>query len=264
MPAPKSSKETGGGGDVYDLLAPAYEMLASQTRIASECEAVAAHLRTVGAVRVLDAGCAIGLHAMELARRGFSVAGIDLSKSMIREANAQAAGTNLAVRFFSGDFKGLGVLPGHPFDAVLCLGNTLASTKAGRETQQTLRAFHNALRRGGLLVVQIRDLSTIRRTGHTFPVRSLRREGGEWILLRRHDPHPKGIRFLSTLLYRRDLDSEWEVRTSDNVMPVRGPSEWRRALSSAGFERIRIASDLTGAPRRARGGADLVLIARRG
>ncbi len=259
---PAASK--GGGQDVYGLLAPAYEMLASAARVAKEGEAIASQLYAVGAAKILDAGCAAGFHSLELSRRGFRVTGIDLSPAMIREARARARAARFPVRFTRHDLMNANGLAGVPFDAIVCLGNTLASVAKPRERARTLRAFHGALRSGGLLIAQLRDLAAVRRRGFVFPVRSFRRGSEEWILLRRQDPGPgETMRFLSTLLYRPRPDAPWEARASETTLPVHGPAVWRDALVRAGFVRVRIASDLHGTPRRSSGGADLVFIARR-
>jgi SAM-dependent methyltransferase len=254
----------GASRDVYARLAPAYEMLASPSRIRAEVRAILPLLRAIGAKKVLDAGCAVGLHSLELAREGLHVVGIDLSDAMVREARGGAVGLDLPIRFLRRDLKSPGRLPGGPFDAVLCLGNTMASSASPGERARSLRSFREALRPGGLLLLQLRDLSTIRRTGHVFPARGHRRGEEEWILLRRQDPHPRGIRFLSTLLYRSRAERPWEMQESETVQPIVSPAAWRREVGEAGFVRIRIASDLAGTPRnRTKGGADLVVIARR-
>ena len=51
-------------------------------------------------VRVLDAACGTGMHAIELARRGYQVSGADLSAGMIARAveNAREAGVEVDFR----------------------------------------------------------------------------------------------------------------------------------------------------------------------
>ena len=248
--------------DVYGLLAPAYEMLASPARITAEIDALEISLRAVGAVRVLDAGCAVGLHSLELSRRGFRPTGIDLSGAMIREARARAGAEGRPVRFAVKDLKSVDRAAGRPFDAILCLGNTMASIHTQRERSRVFRAFHGALRPGGLLVLQLRDLSSIPKDGFSFPTRSLRRGREEWILLRRQDPIGGRIRFTSTLLYRPRADAPWETRRSESLAEIVPMSGWRAAIAGAGFARIRPARDLRGTPRRGRGAPDLVIFAR--
>lgn len=257
-PAGKSSEE-----DTFDLLAPAYDLLASPSRIASEIDALLPRLRAHGARRILDAGCAVGSHSIYLARHGFDVTGFDLSRAMIREAKRRAACAGVKARFVRKDLIDAGRIAGARFDAVLCLGNTVAYADSSRVRARVLRAFHRALLPGGLLVLQLRDLSTIRRTGHVFPTRSYRRGQEEWILLRRQDPAPGGIHFQVTLLYRSSAEAPWETRTTESVSKVTGVTVWREAVRCAGFAGVAAATDLAGTPRGRRGGSDLVLFASR-
>jgi SAM-dependent methyltransferase len=249
--------------DLYRRLAPAYEMLASPARIRAEAESIVPHLAAIGAGRVLDAGCAVGLHSCELARAGRQVTGIDLSGAMIAEARARASGLGLPVRFLKRDLKEAGRLSNRPFDAVLCLGNTMASAASAVDRARTLKAFRDALRPGGLLLLQLRDLAAVRLKGHVFPVRSHRRREEEWILLRRQEPDRRGMRFRSSLLYRSGAGVEWELTESETVQPILSAAVWRKDVGRAGFVRILLASDLSGTPRKRGGGADLIVIARR-
>ncbi|WP_224367946.1 class I SAM-dependent methyltransferase [Hyalangium versicolor] len=53
--------------------------------------------------RVLDAGCGTGEHVMELARRGVSVTGVDLSPLAIELARKKARERGLVIDLFVGD-----------------------------------------------------------------------------------------------------------------------------------------------------------------
>ena len=69
---------------------------------------------------VLEAGCGVGFDALRLAGRvgtGGSVTGVDLSETMIRQAESYAAGTGLPAKFQTGDLHRL-EFPGGTFDAV--------------------------------------------------------------------------------------------------------------------------------------------------
>jgi len=255
------AKESGARG-LYEVLAPAYEMLASPERISREGDAIAAVVLGIGGRSVLDAGCAAGFHAVDLARRGLRVTGIDISPAMIREARARAASASVEVRFAEGDLAEAPGADGNPFDALLCLGNTMASVRSLPERGRVFRAFRRALRPGGVLILQMRDLSAIRREGYAFPTRAFRRGEEEWIFLRRHDPVPGGIRFTSTLLHRITSSAEWETHFSEYIQVPTTAAEWRGALSLAGFTRIRFAADLRGAPRRERRTPDRIVFAR--
>ena len=252
-----------GHKETFDLLAPGYDLLAPPARVTKEIEALLPRLQANGIRSVLDAGCAVGSHSIELARRGFRVTGLDLSRAMIREGRLRAAGAGVKPRFINADLADAGRIRGVPFDAVLCLGNTLACADVSRVRTLVLGAFYCALRPGGLLVLQMRDLTTVRRTGHVFPVRSYRRGEKEWILLRRQDPVPRGILFGVTMLYRSSTDVPWETRHSESVSKIVGVKVWREALGRAGFRDVQMATDLAGTPRGRHGGADLIVFAAR-
>lgn len=55
--------------------------------------------------RILDVGCGPGRHAIELARRGFQVTGLDISPRMITLARERAAQENVAVEFILADAR---------------------------------------------------------------------------------------------------------------------------------------------------------------
>jgi len=72
--------------------------------------------------RILDVGCGSGRYAVELARRGAQVVGIDFSKPMVALAlqAAEAAGVAPSCQFLVGDV--LGVSFEEPFDISLAIG----------------------------------------------------------------------------------------------------------------------------------------------
>jgi SAM-dependent methyltransferase len=80
---------------------------------------------------VLDAGCGTGRVAIELARRGIAVVGVDADHSMIDQARAKAP----ELEWHVGDLADLAgdVLPTGPFDLVLMAGNVLLFTRPGTE-----------------------------------------------------------------------------------------------------------------------------------
>ena len=50
-------------------------------------------------IRILDIGCGTGRHSLELARRGYTVTGFDLSPGMIEKAKVLAQKENLKIDF---------------------------------------------------------------------------------------------------------------------------------------------------------------------
>lgn len=78
-------------------------------------------LRLTGGERVLDLACGFGRHALELARRGFSVTGVDITPDYIRFAKEQAEKEGLAADFLCADIRELTFY--QEFDAVLSMAD---------------------------------------------------------------------------------------------------------------------------------------------
>jgi SAM-dependent methyltransferase len=76
---------------------------------------------------VLDAGCGTGRVAVELARRGYAVVGVDLDAAMLATARTKSE----AVEWILGDLATTDV--GRPFDAAVLAGNVMIFLAPGTE-----------------------------------------------------------------------------------------------------------------------------------
>jgi 2-polyprenyl-3-methyl-5-hydroxy-6-metoxy-1,4-benzoquinol methylase len=70
-------------------------------------------------IRILDIGCGTGRHAIELAQKGYSVTGIDLSESQLKRAQEKANAHNLKIDFQQADARQLDF--NNEFDLVIML-----------------------------------------------------------------------------------------------------------------------------------------------
>jgi SAM-dependent methyltransferase len=137
---------------VFADYAPWYDLLYRDKDYAAEVGFVDGRLRAHGGAsgKLLDLGCGTGVHAIEFARRGWNVAGIDLSAEMIERAKARAEAAGLVIPFRQGDACETG--PEHGFDAVVSLFH-VASYQTDRDRLQALfRTAHAALKQGGVLL----------------------------------------------------------------------------------------------------------------
>jgi SAM-dependent methyltransferase len=151
----------------YGSFAWAYDLL-SDRPIATECAQIASILADRGlpsGARLLDAGCGTGRYAVELARRGYRVTGLDAAADLIVVARQRAGVAGVA--FITADLTALPPAP--QYDAILCRGvlNDLVDDQARRNAFQ---AFARALVGGGVLVLDVREWEATARRKTREPV----------------------------------------------------------------------------------------------
>jgi len=95
--------------------------------------------------RVLDAGCGTGRTAIELARRGFEIVGVDLDDVMLTQARAKAPQLDWRL----GDLSTIEL--DAAFDAIVMAGNVMIYLTPGTEAA-TLANMARHLKLGGLLI----------------------------------------------------------------------------------------------------------------
>jgi 2-polyprenyl-3-methyl-5-hydroxy-6-metoxy-1,4-benzoquinol methylase len=102
--------------------------------------------------RILDVGCGTGRHAVELAKRGYTVTGVDLSESQLKRAREKAAEAGVSIRFEQGDARRLDWT--NEFDVVLILCEAgFALMETDEMNFAILQSAARALRSGGICIV---------------------------------------------------------------------------------------------------------------
>lgn len=141
---------------VFDLYAAYYDLLYRDKDYAGEVDYLLGLIEEAAPQprSILELGCGTGGHALELAKRGCSVHGIDLSRSMVERARQRGAGRapNEAVwlEFEVGDVRSYRV--DRIFDAAVSMFHVM-SYQTGNDDQSA--AFATARRHlpvGGLFV----------------------------------------------------------------------------------------------------------------
>lgn len=137
-------QESGGRrGEDYD--APWREMANVGENIHGEADLVQSLL--TNGQQVLDAGCGTGRVAIELARRGFAVTGVDSDDSMLATARQKAP----ELRWVLGDLACSANGVTGPFDLALLAGNVMIFLEPGTE-EAVLHNLTRMLAPGGMLV----------------------------------------------------------------------------------------------------------------
>ncbi len=111
-------------------------------------------LRASGSERVLDLACGTGRHALELARRGFSVVGVDIARDLLDIAESDAADQSLEASFLEADLRELDFED--EFDLVLSLNDgAVGYFETEEENRRTFEVVARALRAGGGHLMQL-------------------------------------------------------------------------------------------------------------
>ena len=101
--------------------------------------------------RILDIGCGTGRHSLELARRGYSVTGIDLSPDMIGKAKALAQKENLTIDLQVMDARDFNFEGAFDLAIMLCEG-AFPLMETDEMNFSILQNVFNSLKPGGKLI----------------------------------------------------------------------------------------------------------------
>jgi SAM-dependent methyltransferase len=151
-----------------------YEWLVPDDKASPAGSAQAFEMVTAGldpGARILDCACGIGLLAVGLAEAGFRVTACDASPAMIErtQALARTHGVEVSTRVCRWD-----QLPDQGwqdrFDAVLCVGNSLAHAVGRRGRRAAIDGMALVLRTGGVLALTSRNWEQIRSAGSRLDV----------------------------------------------------------------------------------------------
>lgn len=144
-----------------DVFLRIYRPLLGRERTAVEAEGIVELLGLAAGSRILDVGCGWGRHAVELAKHGFQVTGIDYSPALIAEAKREAKSAGVEVEFLCGDMRKLD-FDGR-FDAALSLFSSLGFFETEADDVEVLRRMRKAVGSDGALVVETMHRDAIAR-----------------------------------------------------------------------------------------------------
>ncbi|MEZ5566184.1 MAG: class I SAM-dependent methyltransferase [Gammaproteobacteria bacterium] len=225
-----------------------YDLLYRDKDYSRECDLVEQCIKNYGAQsssHILDLGCGTGTHAIELARRGHHVHGVDLSAAMLaiaREKGQQARKEqpSLALEFSSGNVTEIR-LPGE-FDVVLMMFAVLGYQVEAQGVQLALANVRRHLKAGGLFVADFWYGPAVLQTQPSDRIRTIK--NGEVTTLRAAHGQLDSFEQIATVDYDVwVLDSTKLISSFKERHEMRFffPQEIKNLLASAGFELLKIA-----------------------
>jgi SAM-dependent methyltransferase len=248
--------------EFYDRLARAFDVMTDwDSRLALELPFLQQVLGQHGAKRVLDAACGTGWHSIALARGGYTVAGCDASPEMIGRAKENAAQAGVAVRFETADFTRLDVFA-EPFDAVLCLGNSLPHLLSAEALLAAIREMSGRLAPAGVLVLHNLNYDLRMKTKPRFFSPS---GGAEAFVWRFADYGPEFITFHTALFERKTSEkgggASWSVEVNSTLQRPLLMADLDDALTRARFGNVHHFGGLDGSAFDKEKSGDLVVVA---
>jgi SAM-dependent methyltransferase len=124
----------------------------TDAQIAREADFIEDSLGVAKAAMVLDLGCGTGRHAIELTRRGYQVAGFDLSLAMLARAADEAQERNQKLNFLQGDMREMTFED--TFDGVYSW-NTSFGFFEEEKNAHVVHLVHRSLRKGGQFLLDV-------------------------------------------------------------------------------------------------------------
>lgn len=188
--------------------------------------------------RVLDVPCGNGRHAVELARRGYRLTGVDLSQEFLDRAAQSAAEANVPIEWLRADMRELSGTA--DFEAAYCFGNSFGYLDRSAAAA-FLQAMARALKPGGRLAI---DTSMCAESILASPAIRRWHRTGEIVTLSDPRYHPEAGRLDIdyTFVYHGAIETR---PSSSYVFTV---SEFLRMLAAAGFAESKLHGGIAGEP----------------
>jgi SAM-dependent methyltransferase len=186
-------------------------------------------------LRILDLPCGQGRHAIELARRGYDVTGVDLSPYLLEVARSRARAARVHVEWRQGDMR----QPiGQTFDLILNLFTSFGYFADEADDRLVLRAAASMLEPGGRFLLEVIN-------GERMLANFQEREWftvGQIAVMERRSLDVATRR----MVVERTVSSRNRREVNVHALRLYGGDELREMLMQEGFGRVQIYGDWDG------------------
>ena len=240
--------------DIYDA------MIDWPKRLAAEEPFYRRWFQKVGAKRVLDAACGTGRHAAMFHDWGMEVEAADISPAMIKQAKknfGEPPGLRWTVRTFDQPVESPGT-----WDAVVCVGNSLALAPDRETVFRAIRHMIAALRPSGVLLVQVLNLWRLP-DGPCLWQKCLRTQLPQGDVLILKGVHRSGNRGFVELVVADPVGGPLVAQESPEFLGLE-TSELEAAVREAGAADAQFFGGYAGQPYERQTSVDLVIVAHAG
>jgi len=137
---------------LFENYAEAYDREPFTQGTKGEVDFIEKEIKKDRAARILDIGCGTGRHALELARRGYRVVGVDFSAAQLARARSLAKAERLKVDFRRLDARRLKFRSAFDLALMICEGAFPLMETDGMNFE-ILKGAAQALKPGGKLII---------------------------------------------------------------------------------------------------------------
>jgi SAM-dependent methyltransferase len=186
---------------------------------------------------VLDLCCGPGRHAIVLAKRGFTVTGVDASPFLLAQARARAQAEQVTVEWMQEDMRRF-VRP-VVYDLVLSMFTSFGFFDNKDDDLKVLRNMYQSTKPGGACVI---DVLGKERLARVFQPTTSEQAPDGTLLVQRHEVIDDWSRVRNEWLLIKD----GQARSFTFCLNLYSGQELKDRLSQAGFRRVRLYGDLDG------------------
>jgi 2-polyprenyl-3-methyl-5-hydroxy-6-metoxy-1,4-benzoquinol methylase len=183
--------------------------------------------------RILDLGCGTGRHSIELAKRGYKVAGVDLSSAMLARARKNAASAGVKIDFIRADARYFRPKNGYDLVIMVC-GGAFPLMETDDMNYMILRNAARLLKKGGKFIFTTLNglfplVHSVKKFVNAGATKGESTHGGTFDLMT--------FRYRSVLKTMDDNGRKMSLRYNERYYV---PSEIVWLLKSLGFKKIDI------------------------
>lgn len=186
---------------------------------------------------VLDLCCGPGRHAIELAKRGYSVTGVDLSGYLLKKAKKNAQSKNAAVNFIKADM--VNYKRANAYDLVINMFTAFGYFENKEDDIKVLKNIYAGLKRNGTLLIELKGKENLAKV---YQRKGVSKYPGGTLLIEFHEIVDGWSR----------IKNEWILVKGDKIIrhkfqhTIYSGQELKDRLDSVGFADIKLYGDLAG------------------
>ena len=213
----------------------------SQQRLANspaEVKNIVSLLDIKPQAHVLDLGCGVGRHSLELARQGFRVTGVDRTHRYLEQATEKATQEGLNIEFIQDDMRTF--CRPDTYDTVINMFTSFSYFEDPEEDRQVVANVFRSLKSGGSFLLETHGKETLARI---FLERNWEEINGVFVLYERKPTRNWGWMENRWIMFKDNRRIEHKVSHR-----LYSATELATLLADCGFTQVNTYGDLSGNP----------------